>query len=151
MKSVRCCTLILVAVIVVAQSACISGGASKKADKLVQAKDYQGAIQVYQTVVDTKPGTADARQAQLAIGELYIRTMNKPDDGVKAYQEVISSAPESDEAAEAHYELGMHYFRAKEYQSAQEQFDAIVNKFSKLELSNKAQLMLAKSYEEAKN
>ena len=150
MKFARCCSLILAVLIAVSQAACISGGVSSKAEKLIEAKDYQAAIDVYQTVVDTKPGTSDAREAQLAMGELYIKKMNKPDDGVKVYQEVISSAPESEEAANAHYELGMHHFRSKAYQSAQEQFDVIVNKFSGMELSNKAQLMLAKSYEEAK-
>ena len=151
MKFARCCSLILAVLIAVSQAACISGGVSSKAEKLIEAKDYQAAIDVYQTVVDTKPGTSDAREAQLAMGELYIKKMNKPDDGVKVYQEVISSAPESEEAANAHYELGMHHFRSKAYQSAQEQFDVIVNKFSGMELSNKAQLMLAKSYEEAKD
>ena len=151
MKLVRCGSLILTVLIVVSQVSCISGGVSNKAEKLIEAKDYQGAIEVYQTVVDTKPGTSDARESQLAMGKLYIKKMNKPDDGVKVYQEVISSAPESEDAANAHYELGMHYFRSKEYQSAQEHFDTIVNKFAAMELSNKAQLMLAKSYEEAKD
>ena len=43
--------------------------------------------------------------------------------------------PKSDEAAEAHYELGMHHYREKDYKAAQTQFDAIVNNFPQLELS----------------
>lgn len=131
---------------------CLGGsGAIRNAQKLVEAKDYPGAIEVYQSIVETKPGTLEARQAQLGIGKLSIERMNQPAIGVKAYQLVISEAPESDEAAEAHYQLGMHYYRQKEFALAQTEFDAIVNQFPQLELSHNAQLMLAKSYEEAQN
>lgn len=127
------------------------GGAIRNAEKLEEAKDYRGAIAAYQSIVDTKPGTPEARQAQLAIGKLSIERMNQPAVGVKAYQAVISDAPESDEAAEAHYQLGMHHYRSKDFASAQTAFDEIVNQFPQLELSHNAQLMLAKSYEEARN
>lgn len=131
---------------------CLGGSSAiRNAEKLVEAKDYRGAIEAYQSIVDTKPGTLEARQAQLGIGKLSIERMNQPAIGVKAYQVVISEAPESDEAAEAHYQLGMHYYRQKEFASAQTEFDAIVNQFPQLELSHNAQLMLAKSYEEAQN
>lgn len=127
------------------------GGAIRNAEKLVEAKDYRGALEAYQSIVDTKPGTPEERQAQLAIGKLSIERMNQPDVGVNAYQTVISDAPESDEAAEARYQLGMHYYRLKDFTAAQTEFDAIVNQFPQLELSHNAQLMLAKSYEEANN
>ena len=131
---------------------CLGGsGAIRNAEKLVEAKDYRGAIAAYQSIVDTKPGTPEARQAQLAIGKLSIERMNQPAVGVKAYQAVISAAPESDEAAEAHYQLGMHHYRSKDFASAQTEFDEIVNQFPQLELSHNAQLMLAKSYEESRN
>ena len=151
MKFSRCCSFILGCLIIVSHTACISGGVSNKVDKLIEAKDYQGAIEVYQTVVDTKPGTPEARDARLEMAKLYIKKLRKPDPGVELYREVISTAPNSNEAASAHYELGMHYFRSKEYESAQQQFDTVVNSFSELELSNNAQLMLAKSFEEAKD
>ena len=151
MKFAKCCIFFLCCLIIVSLTACISGGVSNKIDKLIEAKDYHGAIEVYQIVVDTKPGTSEAREAQLEMAKLYIKKLNKPDQGVKLYQEVIASAPDSGEAANAHYELGMHYFRSKEYKSAQEHFDTVVNSFSELELSNNAQLMLAKSFEEAKD
>ena len=131
---------------------CIGGsGAIRNAETLVEAKDYRGAIAAYQSIVDTKPGTPEARQAQLAIGKLSIERMNQPAVGIKAYQAVISDAPESDEAAEAHYQLGMHHYRSKDFASAQTEFDEIVNQFPQLELSHNAQLMLAKSYEESRN
>ncbi len=148
MKFVNYCLLTAFVIITVAQIGCLSGGALGTAEKLVEVKDYRGATEAYQNVVDTKPGTPDARNAQLAIGKLKIEKMNRPAQGIKAYEVVIAEAPKSDEAAEAHYRLGMHYYREKDYDAAQTQFDMIVNQFPHLELSHNAQLMLAKSFEE---
>ncbi len=148
MKFINYCLLTTFMLVTAVQIGCLSGGAMSTADKLVEAKDYRGAIETYQTVVDTKPGTVDAREAQLAIGKLYIERMNRPAQGVKAYEAIIAEAPESDESAEAHYRLGMHHYRQKDFETAQTHFDTIVNQFPHLELSHGAHLMLAKSYEE---
>ena len=149
-KSTQYCTLIGF-ILIAAQIGCLSGSGLNKAEKLAENKDYYGAIEVYQSIVDTKPDTPEARQAQLAIGKLSIGQMNRPAEGIKAYEAVIAAAPKSDEAAEAHYELGLYHFREKDFKSAQTHFDAIVNNFPQLELSHSAHLMLAKSYEEAKD
>lgn len=143
----------LVAIIFVAliQISCVPGNALRTAEDLVEQKDYMGAIEAYQSIVDTKPGTSEARQAQLAMGKLFVERVNQPAEGIKAYEAVIAAGPESDEAAEAHYELGMYHFRQKDFRASQTQFDAIVNNFPQLELSHNAQLMLAKSFEEAKD
>ena len=140
--------IVLVAVI---QISCVTGSALRTAEKLAEQKDYPGAIEAYQSVVDTKPGTPEAFQAQLAIGKIFTDQMDQPAEGIKAYEAVIAAAPKSDQAAEAHYEIGMHYFRQKDYKASQTQFDAIINNFPNLELSHNAQLMLAKSFEEAKD
>ncbi len=72
MKFVNFCLFTTFVLTTVMQIGCLSGGAMGTAEKLSETKDYRGALEVYQNVVDTKPGTADARAAQLAIGELYI-------------------------------------------------------------------------------
>ena len=148
MKFVNFCLFTTFVLITVMQIGCLSGGAMGTAEKLSETKDYRGALEVYQNVVDTKPGTADARAAQLAIGELYIEHIHQPEQGIETYEAVIAEAPTSDEAAEAHYRLGMHAYRQKDYDAAQTQFGTIVNQFSHLELSHNAQLMSAKSYED---
>ena len=150
-KSMKCFVFAAILLVAASQIGCLSGGALSNAEKLAENKDYYGAVEAYQSIVDTQPGTPDALQAQLAIAELSIKQMNRPAEGIKAYEAVIAAAPESDKAAEAYYELGMHYFREKDFKSAQTQFDAIVNKYPQLELSHNAHLMLAKSYEEAKS
>ena len=150
-KSRKYYPLIAVILVVGVQIGCVTGNALRTAENLAAEKDYRGALEAYQNVVDTKPGTPEALQSQLAIGELLTEQMNQPAEGIKAYEAVIAAAPESDEAAEAHYNLGMHSYREKDYKTAQAQFDTIINKFPQLELSHNAQLMLAKSYEDAQN
>ena len=139
--------LILVVVIGTTQPACLSTNTHKLAEKRVQEGDYQGAIDVYQAVIDEKPGTSAARNAQLAIGKLHIDKMDQPEVGMQIYQNLIATTPDSEETVEAHYRLGFYYFKAMDYELAQQSFDTIVNQFPHLERSHNAQLMLAKSYE----
>ena len=150
-NSMKCFAFTAIILVAASQIGCLPGNALSKAETLAENKDYYGAIEAYQSIVDTQPGTPEALQAEFAIGTLSIKQMNRPAEGIKAYEGVIAAAPKSDEAAEAHYELGMHYFREKDYKSAQTQFDAIVNNFPQLELSHNSHLMLAKSYEESKS
>ena len=143
--------LALVIVIGITQYACFSTNTYELVEQRVQEKDYQGAVDIYQAVINEKPGTSEARGAQLAIGELHIDTMNQPEVGVRMYQELIASTPDSEETVEAHYRLGFYYFKVMDYESAQKSFDTIVNQFPHLERSHNAQLMLAKSHENARN
>ena len=150
-KSMRYGSLVAIVLVALIQIGCVPGGSLRSAEKLAEQKDYPGAIAAYQSIVDAQPGTPEALQAQIAIGKLSIDRMNQPAEGIKAYEAVIAAAPKSDEAAEAHYELGMYAFRQKDFKAAQTQFDAVINNFPQLELSHNAQLMLAKSFEEAKD
>ena len=148
MKTIRYDIVTLIIVITMAQYACVASSPQRLAGKRLQEKDYQGAIEVYQTIVDANPETSESRQAQLSIAKLYIEKMDQPQQGVRIYQDLIATAPDSEESAEAHWGLGLHAFKSEDYQSSQQFFDTIVNKFLTSELSYNAQLMLAKSYEE---
>ena len=148
MKTIRYNIVTLIIVITMTQYACVASSPQRLAGKRLQEKDYQGAIETYQTVVNSKPETPEARQAQLSIAKLYIEKMDQPQQGIQIYQDLINAAPDSEEAAEAHWGLGLYAFKSEDYQSAQQFFDTIVNKFPTSERSHNAQLMLAKSYEE---
>ncbi len=148
MKTIRYDIVTLIIVVMMTQYACVASSPQRLAGKRIQEKDYQGALEVYQTIVDAEPETPEARQAQLAIAKLYIEKMDQPQLGVQIYQDLIASAPDSEAAAEAYWGLGLHAFKSEDYQSAQQFFDTIVNKFPTSERSYNAQLMLAKSYEE---
>ena len=142
---------LLVAVLMITQYGCVSKSMDEQVGQLIQDKDYQGAVDAYQSVIDSKPGTSEARQAQLGIAKLYIEKMEQPQLGIQVYQDLLAAAPDSEEAAEAHWHLGVHAFKSEDYQAAQQSFDTIVNNFPGSERSHNAQLMLAKSYEEASN
>ena len=142
---------LLIAVLAITQHACMSKSMDEQIHQLIQEKDYRGAAEAYQSVIDSNPATPQARQAQLGIAKLYTEKMNQPEKGVKVYQDLLAAAPDSEEAAEAHWRLGLHAFKSEDYQSAQQSFDTIVNKFPSSAFSHNAQLMLAKSYEEANN
>ncbi len=148
MKAVRCDIFSLIAVIAMTQYACVASSPQQLAGKRIQEKDYQGAVEVYQAIVEAKPETPEARQAQLSIAQLYTEKMNQPQQGIQIYQDLIAAAPDSEEAAEAHWGLGLYAFKSEDYQSAQQSFDTIINKFPISKRSHNAQLMLAKSYEE---
>ena len=128
---------LLVAAVAVTQYACISKSMDEQIHQLIQEKDYRGAAEAYQAVIDSKPATPQARQAQLGIAKLYIEKMNQPEQGVKVYQDLLAAAPDSEEAAEAHWHLGVYAFKSEDYQSAQQSFDTIVNKFPASERSHK--------------
>lgn len=135
----------------ITQPSCLVTNTYKLAEQRAQEGDYQGAIDMYQAVIREKPETSAARKAQLAVGRLHIDKMNRPENGVSMYQELIATAPDSEETAEAYYRLGFYYFKSADYVSAQKSFDTVVNQFPHLERSHNAQLMLAKTYENAQN
>ena len=143
--------LLSIAVVAITQYACISKGMDEQIHQLIQEKDYQGAVDAYQSIIDSNPGTSEARQAKLGIAKLYIEKMNRPEQGAKIYEDLLAADPDSEEAAEAYWHLGVYAFRSEDYQSAIQSFDTIVNRFPASERSHNAQLMLAKSYEEASN
>ena len=143
--------LLSIAVVAITQYACISKGMDEQIHQLIQEKDYQGAVDAYRSIIDSNPGTSEARQAKLGIAKLYIEKMNRPEQGAKIYEDLLAADPDSEEAAEAYWHLGVYAFRSEDYQSAIQSFDTIVNRFPASERSHNAQLMLAKSYEEASN
>ena len=90
MKTIRCDIVTLIIVITMTQYACVVSSPQKLAGKRIQEKDYQGAIEVYQTIVNSKPETPEARQTQLSIAKLYIEEMNQLQQGVQIYQDLIA-------------------------------------------------------------
>ena len=138
-------------VVSITQSACMSKSMDEQIHQRVEKADYWGAVDLYQSVIDANPGTIEARQAQLGLAKLYIEKMYQPRPGIKIYQDILAAVPDSEAAAEAHYGLGLYAFKSKDYQSAQQSFNTIINNFPLLALSYNAQLMLAKTYHAAED
>ena len=99
MKHMRFDISLLVAFMVATQYGCFSASTQKQAEQFIQEKNYQGAIDVYQVVIASKPDGSEGRQAKLDVAKLYIEKMNRPEQGVKLYQDLIATTPDSKETA----------------------------------------------------
>jgi len=147
--------LVMVMVIVVAfviLYGCLStSGGLGQAEKFIAEKDYQGAVDTYNEIIQSQLSSDQGRKAQLGLAKLYIEKMDLPEQGIEIYQNLTEAAPESPEAAEAHYKCGICNYKAEKYGEAAKSFNVVINKFPNLEWANNAQLMLAKSYEKAQN
>ena len=94
MKSIRYgIFFLLLAIAAITQYSCVSKSMDTQINQLIQEKDYRGAVDAYQSVIDSNPGTPEARQAQLGLAKLYIEKMNQPQQGVKVYQDILAAAP----------------------------------------------------------
>lgn len=123
------------------------GCASKiqQADKMAMS-DPKAAIPAYEEVIKTKPGTDEAKQAQLKMADAYY----KADEMQKAlgiYEQVANENPKTKFAGEARKAVGMHYYNSKEYDKAVEQFNKVSEEVPDSELASDSALLAGKSYE----
>ena len=123
------------------------GGAAGQAAKLADAGDFHQALASYEQTVAEKPGTADAREAQLAIAQIQMSDLSDPVAGLATYQSVVDAAPDSDEGLAAGYAIGVHHFGAEEYTLAAAAFQAVVQADPTSETAAEAQIRLAMSQE----
>lgn len=125
------------------------GSQVQKADKMAMS-DPKSAIASYEQVIKTKPGTEEAKQAQLKIADTYYKQLNDQPKGLELYNEVIKANPKTKYAGEAEKAIGMHYFQAREFDKAVEQFQKVGEEVPDTDLAYDATLLVGKSYEEAK-
>jgi Tfp pilus assembly protein PilF len=117
--------------------------------KLAAAGNYNDALSMYQQTVAAKPGSVDARKAQIEIAKLQATQLNAPEEALATYQAVVEAAAESDEGQTAGYEIGLYHWRAKDYAAAATAFDAVIQASPATARAGDAQLMLAKSQQDA--
>jgi tetratricopeptide (TPR) repeat protein len=125
------------------------GSQVQKADKMAMS-DPKSAIASYEQVIKTKPGTEEAKQAQLKIADTYYKQLNDQPKGLELYNEVIKANPKTKYAGEAENSIGMHYFQAREFDKAVEQFQKVGEEVPDTDLAYDATLWIGKSYEESK-
>ena len=78
-------------VVSITQSACMSKSIDEQIHQRIEETDYWGAVDLYQSVIDSNPGTIEARQAQLGLAKLYIEKMYQPRQGIKIYQDILAA------------------------------------------------------------
>jgi len=143
--------MVMVVAFVILYGCLSTSGGLGQAEKFIAEKDYQGAVDTYNEIIQSQLSSDQGRKAQLGLAKLYIEKMDLPEQGIEIYQNLTEAAPESPEAAEAHYKCGISNYKAGKYGEAAKSFNVVINKFPNLEWANNAQLMLAKSYEKAQN
>ena len=119
--------------------------------KLAAAGNYDDALAMYRQTVAEKPGSVDARQAQLEIASLQMTQLEAAEDGLATYQAVVDASPETAEGQAAGYAIGLYHFRSQDYAAASTAFRGVVQAAPTSDKAGEAQLMLAKSQEEAGN
>ncbi|MGO9273286.1 MAG: N-acetylmuramoyl-L-alanine amidase [Terriglobia bacterium] len=64
-------------------------------------QDFAAAIKAYEFLLNEYPFSVLARQASLAIAEIYLSDLNQPQEARQAYQQLLDKHPQSSEAAQA--------------------------------------------------
>jgi len=68
---------------------------------LSRPQDFTAAIKAYEFLINQYPFSVLARQASLAIAEIYGSDLNQPQEARQAYQQLLEKHPQSSEAAQA--------------------------------------------------
>jgi N-acetylmuramoyl-L-alanine amidase len=68
---------------------------------LSRRQDFTAAIKGYEFLMNQYPFSVLARQASLAIAEIYVSDLHQPQEARQAYQQLLERHPQSDEAAQA--------------------------------------------------
>ena len=67
--------------------------------------NFKSAVQSYQYVVSQYPGTRMARESALAVGNVYLKGLNDPEQATEAYQALLEKYPASSQSSEARKKL----------------------------------------------
>jgi len=74
-------------------------------DKFSEDEDYEASIKAYQFLTMEYPHSSLARDALLAMGEIYKTDLERPEDARKVYEKFLEQYPKSDKAATAQQAL----------------------------------------------
>ena len=126
---------------------CVTTSELQRAESLVERGRYEDAIKLYQSIIETKPGTDEARKAKLEIGDIYFKKMKQTDKGIQVYLEVAKEYPNTEEGAEALWNVAGYYYKQGDLDKAIELFGRIVKEFPSTKRAGNAQYMVAKCWE----
>ena len=92
------------------------------------ASQYDLAIEGFRTYLKYFPGTINADDAQLNIGNAYYNA-GKFKEAVQEYQRVISDYPKTESVPTAHYKMGLSYRELKQPDLARKAFETVLQTF----------------------
>ena len=101
----------------------------------VQAKQYDRAIKLLETLVDAYPEHPLAPKAQFQIGDIHMNNTEDIHSSIAAFQETINRYPETDEGVKALFMIGfVNANHLGNYDAAREAYTDFVNRYPNHEL-----------------
>jgi len=106
--------------------------------------DYTGAILYYRRIISLYPGTAEAREARIAIGDIYRERFNDYLAAIAQYADVASS--DAPEAPRYQLEVAKAYLELKNYRQARTEARILLDRWPDHALAEDAQLLNAQAW-----
>jgi len=106
--------------------------------------DYMGAISYYRRIISLYPGTAEARGARIAIGDIYRERFKDHLAAIAQYSDVASS--DAPEAPQYQLEVCRAYFELKNYRQVRTEARILLDRWPTHALAEEAQLLHAQSW-----
>jgi tetratricopeptide (TPR) repeat protein len=106
--------------------------------------DYTGAVSYYRRIISLYPGTAEAREARVAIGDIYRERFGDYLAAIAQYADVAAS--DAPEAPRYQMEVAKAYLELKNYDQARTEARILMDRWPKDPLAEDAQLLNAQSW-----
>ncbi len=122
----------------------------KLAEMYAATKQYQKAVNLLETVVDSTGNILDPARAMIA--DLYVTQLKRPDDAVGIYQDIIEHGTDSISIAMSYIKLATLYIDGSKYQEGRNYIDELKARFpNATQLLAQAQQLKAQSFEKQEN
>ncbi len=114
----------------------------QKARAAFEARDYQTALSLFQSLIASNPNHPLADNAQYWIGECHY-ALKKYDAAIMDFQKVFTF-PNSNKMADAQFKLVLCYLRKGDVEKAREEFQRLRSEFPDSPYVSRAEAILAK-------
>lgn len=106
--------------------------------------DYVGAISYYRRIVSIAPGTKEAREARIVVGDIYRERFRDDLAAIAQYAEVAAS--DAPEAPQYQLEVAKCYLELKNYEQARVEARVLRDRWPTHALAEEAQLLTAQAW-----
>jgi tetratricopeptide (TPR) repeat protein len=106
--------------------------------------DYTGAVSYYRRIISLYPGSPEAREARIAIGDIYRERFGDYLAAIAQYADVAAS--DAPEAPRYQLEVAKTYLELKNYDQARTEARILMDRWPQHALAEDAQLLNAQSW-----